>query len=589
MALLESIQFGNQIGWYGFASLLILALLYLMRPKPIEKSIPSLMFFMREKGFSKRIAFFRRLFSNLLFLIQLLALAALAFALTQPYTTLFGTGAIENTVIVLDTSASMQAGNRLQDAVASAKSSLHGDVTIILAQNVPLLVLDQGSREEASRLLSSIGASDTTSNIGDAILQAGESLKEKTGKVYVYSDFAGTEGPDPLVAKRILASRNIPTEFVNMGGRKDNAGIIDMALGKSTTKAIVKNYYDQEKTVTLAVLSSSGTQTIEKKILPNSIEIYDFKTPKGDSELRIDTNDELEIDNHAYISAQGIKKIRVLLVTNADKSNLKTALQSSQDIELQIAEPPVIPNLDFDIIIIHKVSPGMILPDFYPEAKRKVSNGTSLIITSQDEMTEFSQLLPVEIHRLENSSRVETRITNALTTDIDFGIAFKYYNSTPKEGATVIAEANGAPMLAMKEEGIGKVIYYGILDDFSDFKTTVSYPIFWSKLINFLTQTEDLNDYNFRTGKIIAAAEGKKYMDKAGFYNVGSKRLSASLLSEKESDIASENIKLFEEERLFSKSQGQEKRDVKFEQILIALGLAIVILELLYIKWRGDL
>ena len=587
---LEGIQFSNQLGWYAFASIIALAIIYLMRPKPIERDIPSLMFIMKDKGFSKNMAFFRRFFSNLLFLIQMLALILLATAMTSPYTTLTGDQAIDYTVLVIDTSASMQATGRFSQVVNEARPLLRGKISIILAQNVPLVALEEGTYEEATRTLAAITPKDTTSNIGDSMILAGEMLKEKNGKVIILSDFISTEGPDPIVAERIITSKGASVEFRKIQTKTSNAGIIAMTPGKLTTKVIIKNYDDKEKIITLDVVGEKQNNQIKKNVLAKSLETYEFNTPEGLSELKIEEKDDLDVDNHAYLAAQGIKKIRVLLVSNQEKSNLRTALQSSKDIELSFAEPPVIPELNYDIIIMNSVSPSLVLPDFYRDVLKKVQNGTSLIITSQDSIGTIDQsIMPVTIGPANNNSKISTRITNQFTTDIDFGTTFKYYNATPKEPATVIAETDKSPIIVSKDIGAGKIIYYGILDDFSDFKTTVSYPIFWTKMINFLTKTEDLRDYNFPTGKLYASPDGKKYMDKAGFYTVGNRKISASLLSEKESDISKDTKLVFEEEKKLALKKGIEKKDVKFETYLIIGALVIVFLELLYIKWRGDL
>ncbi|MBI3034645.1 VWA domain-containing protein [Candidatus Woesearchaeota archaeon] len=585
----EGIQFANQLGWYAFISLLVLAILYLMRPKPLERMIPSLMFFLQEKGFSKKTSFFRNFLASLLFLIQLIALALLAFSLTSPFTSLFGDQAIDNTVIVLDASASMQAGNRFSQAVDMARGKLNGRVYIILAENAPLLALEGGSRDEALKVLSSARPKDTGTNLGDAMLLAGDVLNGKNGKVVVISDFLSNDGPDPIVAKRVLASKSIPVEFKDVGGRASNAGIVDIFLGKFTSKAVVKNYDDAERQVTLGIISSSGTNYIIRNVLPKSVETFDFSTPEGATELRIKENDDFDVDNHAYISSPNGKKIRVLLVTNSDRSSLKTALQASRDIELSIAEPPVINDLNYDLIVVNSVSPGLILPDFYREALKKVRNGTALVITAQENIDSGNTLLPVKLGSQLNNTKVGVSILNGFTTDIDFGTAFRFYNATPNEGSTVIAEAGKSAMLVLKDEGRGRIVYYGIIDDYSDFKASISYPIFWSKLINFLTQTDDLKEYNFRTGRVLTDSSGSTaYLDRSGFYTVGGRKVSASLLNEKESDVGAGNVKLFDEERRMSVQGMVDKKDVSIEQYLIIAGLAVIFLELLYIKWRGD-
>ncbi len=582
-------QFGNSWGWYAFFSLLVLVILYLVRPKPVERDIPSLMFFLRDRGTSRKSSFFRRLFSSLVFLLQLLCLALLALAITSPFTTFFGTSAIERTVIVLDGSASMQVPGRFQNALSAARQELNGEVSVVVAQNVPLLLLENGNREQALKVLSSVEPKDTGSDIGDAMLLGGDVIGERTGKVVVISDFISTEGPDPVVAKRSLLARGISVSFKDVKEPAKNAGIVDLYLGKFTSRAVVRNYDSVPRTVTLSVAGEKEVKKIPRKVLAGSVEVFEFSTIPGSSEISIDEKDDFEADNHAYISAPGIRRIKVLLVTNADRSFLKTALQASRDIELTVAEPPVIPDISHDVVILHSVSPDHILPDFYQEVREAVSNGSSLVITAQDNMAGFpADLLPVSLGPVRNNTRVSTVILNKFTSDVDFGTAFKFHNASARADTAVIADADGSAMLVLQDFGAGKVIYYGIIDEFSDFKTTVSYPIFWSKLINFLTETEDLADYNFRTGRVLADSSGKKYLDKAGFYNFGSKRVSASLLNARESDVSGDTGKVLEEARLLSAREGVEKRDVSFERLLILAAMLVLFLELLYIKWRGD-
>ncbi len=585
----SDISFMNNLGWYAFASLFVLILLYLMRPKPVEKTIPSLMFFIQEKGLSKKSAFFLFFLGSLLFILQFFALGILALSATQPYTTVFGEQAIENTVIVLDTSASMATEGRFSKAIEEAKNRVRGKTSIVLAQNYPLQLMDNGDKEEAIKVLSTLSPKDTATNLGDAMLLAADIIGKKTGKVYVISDFITTEGPDPLIAKRILLSKEIPVEFVNVASKAKNTGITDLMLGKFTTKAVIRNYDEQEKTITMSITSSSSTKQIFRKILPSSIETIEFNTPEGQTEIKIEEKDDFEADNHAYISADNIKKIKVLLITNSDKSYLKTALQSSKDIQLEIAEPPIIPEINHDVIIIKSVSQQLVLPDLYQELLKKAINGSSIIIAYQPGIEE-NPLLPVTIKGSLNNTRISTKITNKFTSDVDFGTSFILPNATAKEGSLVIAEGETSAAVVLMDSGYGKIMYYGIIDEESDFKTTVSYPIFWSKLINYLTETEDLKDYNFKTGKIYSTSSGNTmYMEKAGYYTIEGRKLSASLLNAEESDVSKDKQMLFEEEKKLYAKEAKEQRDVKLEQYLIIAGCLLILLELIYIKWRGDI
>ena len=52
---------GNLLGLYGLLILVPFILIYLFKPKPVEKMIPSLMFFLRDQKHKKKASFLRRL------------------------------------------------------------------------------------------------------------------------------------------------------------------------------------------------------------------------------------------------------------------------------------------------------------------------------------------------------------------------------------------------------------------------------------------------------------------------------------------------------------------------------------------------
>src|SRR3989304_6341689 len=128
-------EFLNTLGFYAFLALIPFILIYLIRPKPRDEKIPSLMFFMKETGADRKKSFLKRLIQNILFLLQLLAICALAFSLTQPVTQVEYDTTTENTVIVLDISASMNTHDGLQTrfdrAMEVAKDNARGTTSII--------------------------------------------------------------------------------------------------------------------------------------------------------------------------------------------------------------------------------------------------------------------------------------------------------------------------------------------------------------------------------------------------------------------------------------------------------------------------
>lgn len=598
--------FGNIIGLFALLSIIPLIIFYLRRPKPLDKTIPSLMFFMKQMSSHRQNALFRKLLTNLLFLMQLLSLITLSFAAAYPFIDIPGKAAAQETALVIDMSASTQAaygsGTRFEQEIASAKKELSGKISIILAENVPIVALEHGSAQEALKILSGLQPRDTASNIGDAMLLASDMLQNRRGRVVVLSDFITVEGPDPLVAQRALTAKGIEVNFVNVASVVENVGIVDLSLGKEQSKVFVKNFNSEAKNVKLDVVSGNVAKRQEKKILPNSIETFVFDTPKGTSSVELAEKDGFPADNKVHISAPESKKINVLLITNEKTSYVQKALEASPDIALTIDHPPIIPNLEAQVIVVHRVSTSFIVGGFYKDLRQRVSNGTALVITVQEDIAKFDkELLPVSIKKDGSSSTTVVEIVNQLTKDATFGVVSKYLVAeAEKDTLTLVAAEDESPMLLLKEYGDGKIVYYGFLDDYSEFKSTTSYPIFWNSLMAFLTNTESLQDFNYKTGKVSVISEqtvstpygdiktSKLFFDKAGIYTIGEKKIAANLLSESESDVSSEPAVITEEKSLLIEKT-DEKRRIQLEPVILVLASLLILSELIYIKARGDI
>jgi len=594
--------FERILGALAFLSIIPLIIFYLRRPKPTEQTIPSLMFFIRERGSTRFHSFLRQLISNLLFLLQLLILSLLAFSVMGYFleVTAEKTG---NTVIVLDVSASMQTGNpsRFDQAVDKAQDFLNGKVSVVLSSNIPRIALESSSSEAAKKLLKTVKPLDTTSNIGDAILVARDLLGGK-GEIIVLSDFIATEGIDPVVAKRAV-SQDALVRFINFGGQADNIGIINLDISKSTTNVVVKNFNDNEETVKIQISNGGAIQDEATITIPaNSLEEFAFDTLAGRTEIRLIVDDDFDADNTAYVSVPNNIKAKVLLITNSESSNIQAALSATPNIILDIAKPPVVNRFDYDIIVLHKFDPKFMLPGHYREIERAARNGSSFIITAQENLADANiELLPVEIVGTGELSRNIINITNYFTDGIDFGVNERTLKTKPKEGTATIVTAENSPVLAIAGLGAGNVVYYGLLDEFSNFKSSPTYPQFWSRLINFLTKTENLNNFNFATGRIEVIQEqtitsplgkiktNRVLFDKVGFYTYDNRIAAGNLLNVRESDVSTDADAFSAEEAQITTDATKLTEKKTFTTLLALLAGLLIFGELLFVKFRGDL
>ena len=113
-----TLPFQRPLGLLALIAVAIFIFLYLRRPKPQEKVIPSLMFVIQDNKRSRQYSFFQKLMTNLLFLLQLLSILSLALVAAAPFAKLKYDVTLENTVIILDVSASCrQRRKEFQDLI----------------------------------------------------------------------------------------------------------------------------------------------------------------------------------------------------------------------------------------------------------------------------------------------------------------------------------------------------------------------------------------------------------------------------------------------------------------------------------------
>jgi hypothetical protein len=598
---LGPIKLANPAGLWALLALVPLIIMYLIRPRPKPIKIPSLMFFMKSKGARKFSSFLKQLTKDWLFLVQLLIILALALTFADPYTMYSHDITSENTVIVLDVSASSQALEngrmRFDIAVSKAKDSLGGKNTLILAKDTPFIALQDASSSEMRKYLNSLRPKTTTSQIGEAIILAGELLKGD-GRVVVISDFINTGGQDPHIAKSVLETKGKVVEFINTAtGERPNIGIIEMDVGSDETTMYIKNYDVKPYNVPLTIGGSGTTLTIPAK----GIETYSFKTPGGVTKIEIGIDDNLIADNIAYISAPEGGKARVLVVTNNRSNFLENALLASGEVNLEVAIPPVMPQEDYDVYILHELDMNKVLPGTLEDIRRRTQErGGSAVVHVQynSNNIDYKGISPVVLNAPKDGGIVQIDQMNAFTKNAEFGTADQYFESELKSGAVRIASINDQPLIAMKQDGLAKYVYYGIPET-SEFKYSTSYPIFWTELLKHLTAAQDVRNLNYKAGDTIILGEKqiietpsrkvKKasiILDETGIYHFEDRTVAVNLLNEKESDISAKEIEGTKSVD-YELQAVKEQREYPWTITLIILGIIALYIELLIIKRRG--
>jgi hypothetical protein len=619
--------FANNIGLWALLSLIPFIILYLRKPRPQDRIIPSLMFILQNKKTSQKNDFFQKFLTNILFFLQLLALIGLSLAVAEPFAKIPYDVSLENTVLILDASASMQtmdgSQSRFENAINKAKGVLSGKNSIILAENIPLLIIEEEDQKTALSIIETLIPKATTTNLGDALLLGKDILGDKTGRIVVISDFNSIDGPDLLAVKKAVTSEDILVSLIDVSGEAKNVGIIEMEVKKHNIKVFVKNYNNEKTTIKLVLIKDNQkiAESGNKEILANSVETFLFDdTPTGVSRIELEPEDDLNVDNVAYISAPLKKQIDVLLITNSGNTHLEKALLASKDISLTIVNPPVltvdtrgkrIDPFSNDVIIMHQFNNvgkrDGILPGTFHDLSNYVEAGGNLIVTSQDDLGSIdkSDLDIVKLNKLlQEPSRACISAVNEITKDLGsqcFSTLSKYYDAIQLEGTSMMASIGDIPIFVFKEHMKGKVFYYGIIDDASDFRSLPSYPIFWNSLVNFMAGTEDISDFNSKTGKVVTASEqriktpsssivtSRIILDEAGIYEINNKNFAVNLLDADESKVSKSNILDVDDEYSKALLEIGIEKNFSLSHLLVFGAFLLFVFEVYYLKRRGDI
>ncbi len=594
-------------GLWTALALLPLILLYLIRPKPRLERIPSLLFILKDLGKDNTRSFFRNFLRDPLLILQLLFLLLLIAAAAKPYITIPRTALASHTILIIDTSASTQADDRFEHIIAIARDHLGKENTIILAQARPETIGERLSVRRAEKLLETLEPTDTTTDLTGA-LQLASTLAAPETIVEVISDFNPTTGdPDYDTAADALEALGATVNYHPVTSDGSNLGITDLRVGPTRSSVWIKNYDRRPRTTTLRIAGNDQELLLAK----GETKRVDFETPTGTAELHLLTDDVLAVDNTAYLSTPEKTTIRLLIITNDKEGVEQSKLLVALDVlgrnfptsyDLTYAEPPKLPTLDFDAYLIWNANLDFLLPGHIRNLKERVQDGAALIFLDQHNLfsIDWQGLLPVEA--VNNSAGTRATIIpepHSLTTDIEFGQVPSYRRVKAAPDTTILAKTAHDPIIVLGTNGKGSTLYYGLPDD-SSFTTNPSYPIFWRRTFDLLTHRPNLATLNRRTGDLLVFPRRTTVrlpsgatqetallsLDHAGFYQLPDRIIAANLLSDREGALEPHNLT-----RRAGNEAGETTDRVPYEltDTLLLAALTLLFLEVLYLKYRGDL
>jgi hypothetical protein len=635
----------NPAAFIGLSLILPIILLYLLKPKPKIVPFPSTMFIRFIEKNKRFTSFLQRFIHDPILVMQIFIISLLVLSLVNPfYTTKQEQRELESVVFIIDASASMQATdvtpNRFESSVATARDVIrdlneNDEVSIVLAENIPITVTTGRSLEDAWLTLGKLEPADTPSNLGDAIMLARDMLlhSERRKVIYVLSDFAGGGGLDPQLARKIAVLSGINVEFLKVGVRGANTGIVSLTARRSVVRenelfltASVRNFHPVKYGTTLRVLSGDKVlASSEKTIDAGGEEFYYFKPNITSSEQVIKAEliggDDMSVDDLAYVQIPAVRVNRILLLTSEGSDRyLRLMLESLKNVNIQYAIPPVLPEVTgFDIIILGNVRGENILPGTFRDIKNHVAKGAAFVVVAADSVGSIEDknmwsIMPVDLLAVSSQETgVQVKQEHQVLDDVSFEqvIVKRHFNAKERDNHTktlVQTKTTRAPIISYRPHGDGYVAYVGVNSnpDSSNLYYSSSFPIFWSQLIKYLTRPRDTGmDRSLQTGEYYSVPEGAKvktpqgswvesktiFLDKAGVYTIaypdGSEEFTVNLLDPVESNTTSISMEEMQDSRKYTVKREEIDVNVDLFRYILLVMLAALILESILYRRRG--
>jgi len=595
-----SSAFLRPLGLAALAAAIPILLLYLRKPDPTRVAFPAVEFLLGDSDERRSRPAFRRLRRNALLAIQIFAIAALAVSLAAPYVPVSEERTVEETVLVVDRSASMATDSggetRFDRALAAAKAEVSTETSVVVSGAETGVIARRVPAAEARDTLDNLGVTGAPGDLSGAIERAA-AVAGEDARIVVLSDFADAGWRTAASAARARGHPVDRRQFA--GGGSANVGIVDRSFADGTVTVRVRNFGDSrvERRIELGDASRSLT------LAPGDAAEATLPVPAGGGRLRLAPGDSFGVDDAVLIAAPEDPALDVLVVTNRENRPLVTALSVIRGTDVTVARPPASVSGEYDAVVFATVEPGRLLDGTRRVARETLSRGGGVVIQAQPNLSGvgYGDLLPVEPNGTASDPAVGRAADHPLTEGVTFPAPASYVEADRRTGRALLRTTNGTPLLATASVGGGDVLYYGYPANDSAFARNYRYPVFWKRALFELTGRRPLAELNRETGDrvrfgsatTVETPAGRREAEslalrRVGVYEAGGERYAASLSSAAESNVSAPPVSNSESAGAGS---GTESRTVPLELTPVAAALAALaaLAELAVLRYRGDL
>lgn len=497
-------------------------ILYILKLRRIKTSISSTLLWKQSLEDLRANAPFQKLKNNLLMILQIIAVAFLTFAIARPYLQLGGNQG-QSYIVLIDNSASMNATDESPSRLEKAKENAiklvndmsMGDQMMVVSFSNNAQVLNTFEQDKGAlrQKITSILPTDNPTRIQEAVMIAVSSAElHPRSEVLIFSD-GGFEIPEDSK----LASLNV--SYVPVGKSAENVGIVDLVIredfevqSKTQVLAGVQNTGQTAQEVYLELygvneagsISDASANTSSNNNEKQLLDAYKLNLDAGQREtvifnspgaytsileLKLDSDDYLALDNQAWAIVPNQETINVLLVTEGN-FYLQRALNLDQRVQLAVTEPSNYSSpKDFDIVVFDAFSPDELIDGNYVF----IGSVPSMPDWSMGDMIEFPGIVDWNrFHGLNKYLSYENLEINQCK------------NMAVPDWAEIVLESSETPLIVsfIQQKIRGVVIGFDVYD--SSWPLRVSYPIFFSNMLDWFMKQEHISMASIHMGEILS-------------------------------------------------------------------------------------
>ena len=460
----------------------VVVILHLLRAAANRQLVPSA-FLWRELGRDPEVARrWRPPRPTLVLFLQILAIAAAAFALSMPRLT---TPPGRHVVVVLDASGSMLATDerptRFDEAVRRVRLLLATlsptDVaTIVRAGPRPRPVATAVDSIAAQGALGEVRPGGGTTAMREALFVASDLARrqqDRAAEIVVYSDGAFTDPGD-------LSALGVTTRFEIVGRETANRAVTGLSVarqpgGPGTQSAVARlaNYGDQPARVGLSLFVDdvlSDRRDVDLAAKGQTVAAFEVPAGVRRVAVKLAGGDALPADDFAEVSVDIGFVRRVLLVTRRPEA-LERALKAIPDLRVDTVSPERYDGSGAEIVVLDGVVPPT-LPSGQLIVVNPPPDQKLLPIRSEIQGVQFSDFDP----------------RHPLLQAIDLS-AVRLAKATPFQTppwARVVAEAPGGPLILEGREAGRSVIGLGFEPSGSGIDRMIAFPLLVANAVSFL-------------------------------------------------------------------------------------------------------